>query len=381
MKKTLSVMIPCYNEEENVRPIYATVRNVILTECQAYDYEILFIDNKSSDRTREIIREICTEDKNVKAIFNVTNFGQFNSPYYAMLQTTGDCTLSLSADFQDPPELIPQFVKEWESGYKVVIGVKTRSKENPVVYMLRGLYYKTIKKMSHVDQIEHFAGFALYDRSFIETLKKLHDPQPYIKGLVSELGPERKEIEYEQQKRKAGKSKNNFFTLYDAAMVGFTSYTKVGLRLATYFGFLVAFVSFIAGIIYIILKFMWWREFTAGSAAVTVGQFFLGGVQLVFLGFLGEYVMAINARVMNRPLVVEEERINFEEKNVEKQELSNTTSTGIKNETSDAELYIAKVYQARRIILAGGKATEIMTATGLSEEESQRIYDEELSMQ
>lgn len=314
MKKTLSVMIPCFNEEENVRPIYETIRDVILMKCPAYDYEILFIDNKSNDRTREILREICAEDEHVKAIFNVTNFGQFNSPFYAMLQTSGDCTICLCADFQDPPEMIPQFVQEWEKGYKVVIGIKTRSKENPIVYALRGMYYKSIKRMSHIDQIEQFTGFGLYDKSFIQTLRKLNDPQPYIKGIVAELGPERKEIEYEQPKRRAGKTHNNFFTLYDAAMIGFTSYTKTGLRLATFFGFFVAFVSFVIGIIYFILKIVWWNEFSAGSAPATIGQFFLGGVQLVFLGFLGEYVMAINARVMNRPLVVEEERLNFDKK-------------------------------------------------------------------
>ena len=311
MKKILSVMIPCYNEEENVRAIYEAIRDVILSQCPSYNYEILFIDNKSKDRTREILREICAEDKNVKAIFNVTNFGQFNSPFYAMLQTTGDCTICLCADFQDPPELIPQFVAEWEKGYKVVIGIKSRSKENPIVYALRGMYYKTIKQMSHVDQIEQFTGFGLYDKSFINTLRNLNDPQPYIKGIVAELGPERKEVEYEQPKRRAGKTHNNFFTLYDAAMIGFTSYTKTGLRLATFFGFFVACVSFIIGVVYLILKIIWWKEFSAGSAPATIGQFFLGGVQLAFLGFLGEYVMAINTRVMNRPLVVEEERINF----------------------------------------------------------------------
>ena len=309
-KKTISVMIPCYNEEENARPIYEAVRQQLL--ALPYDYEILFIDNKSKDRTREIIRSICAQDKRVKAIFNVKNFGQFNSPYYAMLQTTGDCTITMCADFQDPPEMIPKFVAAWEEGYKIVIGRKTKSRENPFVYWLRGCYYKLIRKMSSTDQIEQFTGFGLYDKSFIQTLRDLKDPTPFIRGIVAELGPERKEIEYEQPQRRAGKTHNNWYTLYDAAMLSFTSYTKAGLRLATFFGFIVAGVSFLIGLFYLVAKLLFWYSFTAGYAPMMIATFFMGGVQLAFLGFLGEYVMAINARVMNRPLVVEEERINFE---------------------------------------------------------------------
>lgn len=288
------------------------MRDQLTQNCPEYDYEILFIDNKSQDRTREIIRGICAEDRHVKAIFNVKNFGQFNSPFHGMLQTTGDCTICMCADFQDPPELIPRFVKAWEEGYKVVIGKKTRSRENPLMYALRGLYYKLIRRMSRCDQIEQFTGFGLYDRSFIQTLRELHDPQPYMRGLVAELGPERKEIEYEQPKRRAGKTHNNFFTLYDAAMVGFTSYTKAGLRLATFAGFLIAGLSFLVGLVYLVLKLLFWYSFTAGYAPMMIGIFFMGGVQLCFLGFLGEYVMSINTRVMDRPLVVEEERLNFD---------------------------------------------------------------------
>ena len=311
-KKTISVMIPCYNEEENTRPIYEAVRQQLL--ALPYDYEILFIDNKSQDRTREIIREICAEDRHVKAIFNVKNFGQFNSPYYGMLQTTGDCTITMCADFQDPPEMIPKFVAAWEEGYKIVIGRKTKSRENPLVYWLRGCYYKLIKKMSSTDQIEQFTGFGLYDKSFIQTLRELKDPTPFIRGIVAELGPERKEIEYEQPRRRAGKTHNNWYTLYDAAMLSFTSYTKAGLRIATFFGFIVAGISFLIGLFYLVAKLLFWYSFTAGYAPMMIATFFMGGVQLAFLGFLGEYVMSINARVMNRPLVVEEERINFEKK-------------------------------------------------------------------
>ena len=293
-----------------VRPIYEAVREQLL--ALPYDYEILFIDNKSKDRTREILREICAEDKCVKAIFNVKNFGQFNSHYYAMLQTSGDCTITMCADFQDPPELIPQFIAAWEEGYRIVIGRKTKSRENPFIYWLRSCYYKLIKKMSSTDQIEQFTGFGLYDKSFIPTLRDLKDPTPFIRGIVAELGPERKEIEYTQPQRRAGKTHNNWYTLYDAAMLSFTSYTKAGLRLATFFGFIVAGLSFLFGLFYLVAKLLYWDSFTAGYAPTMIAVFFMGGVQLAFLGFLGEYVMAINARVMNRPLVVEEERINFE---------------------------------------------------------------------
>lgn len=312
-KKVISIMIPCYNEEENARPIYEAVRDELISSCPNYDYEILFIDNKSQDRTREIIEDICARDKHVKAIFNCKNFGQFNSPYYGITQTSGDCTITICADFQDPVELIPRFVAEWEKGYKIVIGRKTRSQESKVMYFLRGCYYKLIRSMSNVEMIEQFTGFGLYDKSFVETLRNLKDPTPFIRGIVAELGPERKEIEYEQPKRRAGKTHNNFMSLYDAAMLSFTSYTKAGMRIATFLGFIIAFLSFIVALGYLIAKLCMWNRFTAGYAPMMIAIFFMGGVQLAFLGFLGEYVMNMNTRLMNRPLVVEEKRINFDE--------------------------------------------------------------------
>lgn len=311
-KKLLSIMIPTYNEEENARPIYEAVRDEIRKNLPEYDYEVLFIDNKSQDGTRQILRDICQEDKRVKAIFNCKNFGQFNSPFYGMLQTTGDCTITICADFQDPVELIPTFVHEWEKGYKIVIGRKTQSRENGLVYFLRSCYYKLIRKMSSVDMIEHFTGFGLYDRSFIQTLRQLNDPTPFIRGIVAELGPERKEIEYTQPQRRAGKTHNNWYSLFDAAMLSFTSYTKVGMRLAEFIGFAVAALSFLVGLFYLIAKLVYWDSFTAGYAPTMIAIFFMGGVQLSFMGFLGEYVMAMNTRIMNRPLVVEECRLNFE---------------------------------------------------------------------
>lgn len=315
-KKTISVMIPCYNEEENARPIYEAVRDELQRSCPNYDYEILFIDNKSQDRTRAILREICAEDRHVKAIFNSKNFGQFNSPYYGICQTTGDCTITMCADFQDPVEMIPKFVAAWEEGYKIVIGKKTRSRENPVMYFLRSCYYKIIKKMSSVEMIEQFTGFGLYDKSFVETLRQLHDPTPFIRGIVAELGPERMEIEYEQPQRRAGKTHNNFYTLFDAAMLSFTSYTKVGMRVAEFAGFGIALISFLIGLFYLVAKLVAWDSFAAGYAPTMIAVFFMGGVQLAFLGFLGEYIMAMNTRIMNRPLVIEEERLNFDEEPV-----------------------------------------------------------------
>ena len=309
--KKISVLIPCYNEEENVGPISEAVTETLTRDCPAYDYELVFIDNDSRDRTREILREICAKNPKIKAIFNAKNFGQFNSPYYGMLQCTGDCVISMVADFQDPVELIPQYVKEWEQGWKIVIGIKTGSKENPVMYFLRSCYYKAIRKLSDVEQIEHFTGSGLYDRDFIEVLRKLDDPTPFLRGIVAELGFRRKEIPYIQPQRRAGKTHNNFYRLYDAAMLSFTSYTKAGLRLATFFGGICVTISMIIAVAYLIMKLVHWYDFQAGMAPMLIGMLFLGSVQIFFIGLLGEYILSINARSMRRPLVVEEERINF----------------------------------------------------------------------
>lgn len=310
--KKISITIPCYNEEENVYPLHDALVEMFERDLPNYEYELLYIDNCSSDRTRELLKELGKQDKHVKAILNAKNFGQFNSPYYGMMQTTGDCTILMAADFQDPVEMVPKYVAEWEKGYKIVIGRKTSSRENAVVYHLRSLYYKMIKKFSDVEQIEHFTGFGLYDRKFIDVLRNLDDPTPFLRGIVAELGFARKEIEYEQPQRRAGKTHNNWYSLYDAAMLSFTSYTKIGLRLATFIGIFVGALSFIIAIVYLIMKLVFWDTFTAGMAPVIIGMFFLGSVQLFFLGFMGEYILSMNQRIMNRPLVIEEERINFD---------------------------------------------------------------------
>ncbi len=311
MKKLISVLIPCYNEVENVQPISEAIINEFVTKLPQYDYEIVFIDNFSTDGTRNKIEQICKMNPKIKAIFNAKNFGQFNSPYYGMCQTHGDCTIGMCCDFQDPVELIPRFVAEWEKGYKIVSAIKTQSEENKIVRFLRTCYYKAIKKMSSVEQIEHFTGTGLYDKSFIDVLRELDDPMPFLRGIVAELGPLRKDIEYTQAKRRAGKTHNNWYTLYDAAMLSFTSYTKVGLRVATIIGFLFSLLTMLMAIIYLCAKLIWWEAFPMGTAPMLIGMFFIGSVQLFFIGLVGEYVLNINARVMHRPLVVEEKRINF----------------------------------------------------------------------
>lgn len=313
MMKKISVMVPTYNEEENVVPL----SEAIIEQLEAlpqYDYELVFIDNDSKDSTREKLEMLCKGNPKIKAIFNAKNFGQFNSPFYGMLQTTGDCTICMCADFQDPVEMIPRFIHEWEEGYKIVTGIKTTSKENPIMRFLRTCYYKVIKKMSDVEQIEHFTGFGLYDKSFINVLRELDDPMPFLRGIVAELGFRRKDLPYEQQKRRAGKTSNNWYRLYDAAMLSFTSYTKVGMRIATIIGFIIAFFSIAIGFVYLVLKLIYWDSFAMGNAPMLIGMFMLGGIQLFFIGLLGEYVLNINSRMMKRPLVIEERRLNFEEK-------------------------------------------------------------------
>lgn len=310
MTKKISILIPAYNEKDNIREICQAVEEQVLA-LERYDYEIVIIDNKSTDGTRELIRELCAGNKHIKAIFNLKNFGQFNSPYYGMLQCHGDCVIPMCADFQDPPELIPQMVQKWEEGNKVVCMVKNGSSESGLMVWARDQYYKLIRRMSDVEQIKQFIGFGLYDKSFFDILRTIEDPIPFFRGMVAEYAPDHVEISYTQPQRKAGKTHNNFYSLYDAAMLSFTSYTKGGLRIITFGGFVIAFFSFFVGLVYLILKLCNWNNFNAGMAPVTIGVFFMGGVQLASLGFIGEYILSMNQRIMNKPLVIEEERINF----------------------------------------------------------------------
>lgn len=310
-KKKISIVTPCFNEQENVADVYGQVKDVF-AKLPDYDYEHIFIDNASADRTVEILKKIAQEDKRVKIIVNARNFGHIRSPYHALLQTTGDAAMFLVADLQEPPALINDFIKKWEEGYKIIIGVKNKSKENPIMFGIRKLYYSILKKFADVDQIKNFNGFGLYDKCFVDVLRKLDDPYPYFRGLISEVGFARVEIEYTQSGRKKGKSHNSFYDLYDIAMLGFVNHSKLPLRLASIIGFGLSLASLFVALVYVILKLLFWNAFAWGLAPLVVGIFFLGSVQLFFIGILGEYIGAIYTQVKRRPLVVEQERINFE---------------------------------------------------------------------
>lgn len=307
--KKISVVIPTYNEEANVEKICLHTIGILEEQLSAYDYEIVFIDNDSQDSTRQIVTDLCRKNEKVKAIFNAKNFGYLKSPYYGIMQATGDCVILMAADFQEPPEMIPKFVKKWEEGYKVVCATKTASKESALMYALRSVYYKTIRAMSTVEQIEHYTGFGLYDADFVEVLRNLGDPMPYMRGIVAELGIRRCEVEFTQPKRDGGRSSSNFFGLYNVAMLGFTSYTKIFLRLPAFLGGMLCGCSTIAALVYFILWCI--TGFAVGSGPIIMLICFLFGVQLFFTGMMGEYILNINERVKNRPLVVEERRLNF----------------------------------------------------------------------
>ena len=312
--KTITVLVPTYNEQDNVTPLSEAIISQFENNLPNYNYEIVFIDNCSHDNTRAVLTALCEKNKKIKAIFNCKNFGQFNSPFYGLTQIKSDCVILMCADFQDPIDMIPKFVAEWENGYRIVIGIKSKSKESKLMFLLRLIYYKTIKKISRIDHIENFTGFGLYDKAFIEVLRQIHDPLPYLRGIVAELGFERKEIPYTQQKRLHGKTSNNWFTLYDVGMLGITSYSKTLMRFATICGFCISLISFIIGIAYLVLKLLYWDEFSAGTAPTLIGMFFMGAIILFFIGILGEYILNINIRQMNRPLVIEDKRLNFEDK-------------------------------------------------------------------
>lgn len=309
--KHISVVTPCYNEEENVAEIYAQVKN-IFDALGRYSYEHIFIDNASKDETVAILKEIAGKDKNVKIIVNARNFGHIRSPYYAIFQAKGDAVICISSDLQDPPLIIKDFLKKWEEGYKIVVGVKSKSEENPVMFGIRKLYYSLIERYADTEQIKNFTGFGLYDKAFVDVLKKFDEPYPYFRGLITEMGFERAEIEFVQPKRKKGKTKNNFYTLYDMAMLGFVNHSKVPLRMATFIGFSVAIFSLIIALAYLVYKLIFWQHFQLGMAPMVIGIFFFAAVQLFFIGIIGEYIGAIYTQVKNRPLVVEKERINFE---------------------------------------------------------------------
>ena len=309
--KPISIVTPCYNEEKNIKDVYLQVKNVI-EELGTYSYEHIFIDNASKDKTVPILREIAGKDKNVKIIVNARNFGHIRSPYHAILQAKGDAVISISSDLQDPPSMIADFIKKWEEGYKIVVGVKSKSEENRIMFAVRKLYYNLIEKFSDIKQIKNFTGFGLYDKEFVDILRKLDEPYPYFRGLITEMGFERAEVKFVQPKRKKGKTKNNFYTLYDMAMLGFVNHSKVPLRMATFVGFSVAMFSLLVAFAYFVYKLIFWQSFQVGMAPMVIGVFFFAAVQLFFIGIIGEYIGAIYTQVKNRPLVIEKERINFD---------------------------------------------------------------------
>ncbi|MFZ4740810.1 MAG: glycosyltransferase family 2 protein [Bacteroidales bacterium] len=312
MKKKISIFTPCYNEEDNVEILYNEVKKVF-EQLPQYDYEHVFIDNNSLDKTVEILKRIANQDKKVKIIVNARNFGHIRSPYYGLLQVTGDCVISVVADLQDPPELIPEFLKKWEEGYKIVTAVKKKSRENPLMFLLRKIYYNILAKFSEGEQIKNFTGFGLYDKSFIDVIRKIDDPYPYFRGLISEVGFQTISVEYTQPKRLHGKTKNNFYTLYDVGMLGFVNHSKLPLRLASFIGFTVALISLFVAIAYFVYKLVYWDDFKVGTAPLIIGLFFFSSIQLFFIGIIGEYIGAIHTQVRKRPLVIEKERINFDE--------------------------------------------------------------------
>jgi len=310
-EKRISVVTPCYNEEENIHNVYHAIKE-IRENLPQYIWDHIFIDNSSTDKTLEYLKEIASIDKHVKIIVNIKNFGHIRSHVYGYLTAEGDAVIVFLCDLQDPPKLIYEFINKWEQGHNVVVGVKSSSEENPFMYFLRKTFYSIINIISETEQIQNFTGFGLYDKSFLNIIRTLNDPYPYFRGLVAEYGNDRFELSYIQRKRKKGKSKNNFYTLYDSAMQGFVYHSKVPFRLATFIGFIISLLCLLTGTAYIIYKFVFTAEiFPIGNISMFVGLSFFGAVQLIFIGIIGEYVGSIHTQVLNRPLVIEKERINF----------------------------------------------------------------------
>ena len=310
--KTITVMVPTYNEEANIMDLYHRTKRVFEEELPAYRCNIQFIDNGSTDETRHLIRTLCEKDETVTAIFNAKNFGFVRSQFYGLSQAEGDAAVMMCADMQDPPEVIPRFVEAWESGNKIVAGIKNKSRENPLMYFGRKCFYGLIRQIAEIEHIDQFDGFGLYDASFIKVLREMDDPLPYLRGIVAELGFHRVDIHYTQDKRRGGKSHFHFLSLYDLAMLGITSYSKVIMHIATIIGACVSGLSFLMAIYTLVMKLLNWNTFPFGSAATQVGIFLLGSLQLFFIGLVGEYIVNINTRVMHHPLVIEEQRINFD---------------------------------------------------------------------
>jgi glycosyltransferase involved in cell wall biosynthesis len=309
--KTISVVTQCYNERGNVEEVYQRVRDV-MAALGRYRYEHIFIDNSSTDGTVDALKRIAASDSNVKVIVNARNFGHIRSPLHALYQTSGDAVVGIMANLKDPPELIPELIAQWESGFSMVLAIKRTSQENPVMFWIRRRYYRLVKRLSAIETFENFSGFGLYDRRVVDIVKSIADPYPYFRGLIAEIGLPHAEVLYDQPARKRGKSKNNFYTLYDMAMLGITNLSKVPLRLVTFSGFVCAAICILAGMAYLVYKLLYWNRFSVGMAPLVIGIFFFSSIQLISVGILGEYIGSIQTQVQKRPLVVERERVNFE---------------------------------------------------------------------
>ena len=308
----VTVLTPCYNEAENVRALYERVR-AVFAPLREYRYEHLFIDNASTDATVAILREIAAADRNVKVIVNTRNFGHVRSPYHALLQCRGDAVIGMAADLQDPPEMIPAFLAKWREGYKVVLGIKEAAEESALMSAIRRIGYKVIDRLSEVQQVRNSTGFGLYDKAFVAVLRRLPDPYPYFRGIVAELGFRYATVPYKQPLRKRGFTKNNLYTLYDLGMQGIVNHSRIPLRVATILGFVSSVITLMVALVYFVMKMLFWYNLPIGVAPVIIGLFCVASVQLFFLGVLGEYVGSIYTQVRNRPLVVEQERINFDD--------------------------------------------------------------------
>lgn len=310
MSTLVSLSIPCYNEAENVDELYRRIC-IAIKSLDQYRFEFVFIDNASEDETVQKLSLLATQDPRVKIIVNTRNFGHIRSPYWGMMQTKGDLTITLASDLQDPPELIPQFIAEWEKGWKIVLAVKPSSKTNFLVHKLRRLYYQILDGIANIDLVRDATGFGLYDRMVLDQVRKIADPYPYLRGLICELGFPIKTIPFTQPRRERGLSKNNFYTLFDIAMLGIVSHSLVPIRLATICGFVIGLLSFLVAIFYTIMKLLYWDSFPMGMAPIVIGIFLLFSLLFIFIGLLGEYIGSIHSYVKNRPIVVEKERINF----------------------------------------------------------------------
>lgn len=312
--KQISIVTPCYNEETNVLEVYQRVK-AAFEPLVLYDYEHIFIDNASRDNTVGILRSIASQDRRVKVIVNARNFGHLRSPMHGMFQAGGDAVALLFSDLQDPPELLVDMIAQWEKDVPVVLAIKETSEESGFMFWLRTRYYRLVNQLADLETYEHFTGFGLYDRKVIEIVRSFNDPYPYFRGMIAEIGMPHVKLTYRQKRRTRGVTKNNFYTLYDIAMLGITNFSKIPLRLLTLFGFACSFASILLSAAYLIYKLLFWNSFSVGIAPLVIGIFFIGSIQLLFIGILGEYIGAVHTQVMRRPLVSEKERINFEASN------------------------------------------------------------------